>query len=107
MPAVLLFSCSLVLATLLTPIERAFGGLDRVALCHRRAAVAGLLLLIPHAALVSFAPDRYVTSLGHALGDIALVALVVLAVWALAPRLRAARWPGPIQRMARASTSGG
>src|ERR1700761_4531859 len=38
--AVLLFSCSLVLATLLTPIQRAFGGLDRVAVWHRRAALA-------------------------------------------------------------------
>ena len=40
--AVLLFSCSLVLATLLAPIERAFGGLDRVALWHRRAAIGGV-----------------------------------------------------------------
>ena len=101
--AVLLFSCSLVLATLLPAIERAFGGLDRVALWHRHAAVAGVLLLIPHAALVSSAPDRYATSFGHALGDFALVGLLVLAVWALAPRLRAARWPGPIRRMARAT----
>ena len=60
--AVLLFSCSLVLATLLAPIERAFGGLDRVALWHRRAAIGGVLLLIPHVALVSSAPDRYATS---------------------------------------------
>ena len=101
--AVLLFSCSLVLATLLAPIERAFGGLDRVAVWHRRAAVAGVLLLIPHVGLVSSSPDRYATSLGHALGDIALIGLLVLAVWALAPSLRAARWPGPVQRMARAA----
>jgi predicted ferric reductase len=101
--AVLLFSCSLALATLLAPIERAFGGLDRVAVWHRHAAVAGVLLLIPHVALVSSSPDRYATSLGHALGDIALVGLLVLTLWALAPSLRAARWPGPIQRMARAS----
>ncbi len=101
--AVLLFSCALVLATLLTPIERAFGGLDRVALWHRHAAVAGVLLLIPHVALVGSAPDRYVTSLGKALGDVALVGLLVLAVWALAPGLRAARWPGVIRRMARAT----
>src|SRR5271166_156090 len=73
--AVLLFSCALVLATLLRPIERAFGGLDRVALWHRRSAVAGVLLLIPHVALVTSAPDRYATSLGHALGDVALVGL--------------------------------
>ena len=101
--AVLLFSCSLVLATVLAPIEQAFGGLDRVAVWHRHAAVAGVLLLIPHVALVSSAPDRYATSLGHALGDIALLGLLVLAVWALAPSLRAARWPGPVRRMARAS----
>ena len=82
--AVLLFSCSLVLATLLAPIERAFGGLDRVAVWHRRAAVAGVLVLIPHVALVSSAPDRYATSFGHALGDIALLGLLVLSVWALA-----------------------
>ena len=49
--------------------------------------------LILHVALVSSAPDRYATSLGHALGDIALLGLLVLAVWALAPSLRAARWP--------------
>ena len=101
--AVLLFSCALVLATLLRPIERAFGGLDRVALWHRRAAVAGVLLLIPHVALVNSAPDRYATSLGRALGDVALVGLLLLAVWALAPGLRAARWPGVIRRMARAT----
>jgi hypothetical protein len=53
-----LFSCSLGLAAVLAPIERAFGGLDRVAVWHRRAAVAGVLLLIPHVALVSSAPDR-------------------------------------------------
>jgi predicted ferric reductase len=101
--AVLLFSCSLVLATLLEPIERAFGGLDRVAELHRHAAVAGVLLLIPHVALVSSAPDRYATSFGHALGDIALIGLLVLTVWALAPSPRAARWPGPVQRLAHAS----
>ena len=101
--AVLLFSCSLVLATLLPPIERAFGGLDRVAVWHRHAAVAGVLLLIPHVALVSSPPDPYATSLGHALGDVALAGLLILAVWALAPGMRAARWPGPVRRMARAT----
>jgi hypothetical protein len=101
--AVLPFFRSLVLATLLAPIERAFGGLDRVAVWHRRAAVAGVVLLIPHVALVSSTPDRYATSLGHALGDIGLIGLLVLAVWALAPSLRGARWPRPIERMARAT----
>jgi len=101
--AVLLFSISLVLATLLPPIERAFGGLDRVARWHRRAAVGGVLLLIPHVALVGSTADPYATSLGHGLGDIALIGLLALALWALAPGLRAARWPGVIRRLARAS----
>ena len=48
---VLLFSCALVPTTLLPAIERAFGGLDRVAVWHRRVAVAGLVLLVPHLAL--------------------------------------------------------
>ena len=101
--AVVLFSCSLVLATLLPIIEAAFGGLDRVALWHRRVAIGGLLLLLPHVALVSSPADPFATSLGHGLGDLALAGLAILGVWALAPRLRAARWPGPIRRMARAS----
>jgi predicted ferric reductase len=101
--AVLLFSCALVLTTLLRPIERAFGGLDRVAVWHRRSAEAGALLLIPHVALATSSPDRYARSVGPGLGDLALVGLIVLVVWALAPGLRAARWPGPIQRMARAT----
>jgi len=101
--AVLLFSCALVLTTLLRPIERAFGGLDRVAVWHRRASVAGVLLLIPHLALVTSPPDPYATSFGHGLGDVALAGLTILALWALAPGLRAARWPGLIRRMARAT----
>ena len=101
--AVLLLSCSLVLATLLPPIERAFSGLDRVAIWHRRAATAAVLLLVPHVALVTSPPDPYATALGHGLGDVALLGLLVVTVWALAPKLRAARWPGPIQRLARAS----
>jgi predicted ferric reductase len=101
--AVLLFSCSLVLATLLAPIERAFSGLDRVAIWHRRAATAAVLLLVPHIALVTSPPDPYATTLGHGLGDVALLGLLAVAVWALAPKLRAARWPGPIQRLARVS----
>jgi predicted ferric reductase len=101
--AVLLFSCSLVLAALVPWGERAFGGLDRVFVWHRRVAVAGLVLLVPHIALVSSAPDPFETSLGHALGDVALVGLIGLSVWALAPRLRGARFPGPIRWLARTS----
>ena len=67
------------------PIERAFGGLDRVAVWHKRVATTAVLLLVPHVALVTSAPDPYETSLGHGLGDVALAGLLVLTVWALAP----------------------
>jgi predicted ferric reductase len=99
--AVLLLSCALVLATLLPPIERAFGGLDHVAVWHRRVATIAVLLLVPHLVLVTSAADRYATAIGNGLGVLALLGLVVLAVWALAPRLRAAGWPGPVRRLAR------
>jgi hypothetical protein len=99
--AILLFSVTLVLATLLPAIERAFSGLDRVAVWHRRTAMAGVLLLIPHWVLATSTPDRYATGVGPGLGDFALLGLLVLSVWALAPGLRAARWPGPIRWLAR------
>ncbi len=98
--AVLLFSITLVLATLLMPIERAFSGLDRVAVWHRRAATAGVLLLIPHLVLATSPHDPYATGIGPGLGTVAALGLLVLTVWALAPTLRAARWPGPIRRLA-------
>src|SRR5882724_3095057 len=59
--AVLLLSCALVLATLLPAIEHAFGGLDRVAVWHRRTATLAVLLLVPHLVLVSSAADPYGT----------------------------------------------
>lgn len=101
--AVLLLSCGLVLTTLPTPIERAFGGLDRVAVWHRRVAVAAVLLLVPHVALVGSTADPYETTLGHGLGDVALLGILVVTVWAFAPKLRTARWPGPIRALARTS----
>jgi predicted ferric reductase len=98
--ALLLFSSSLVLATFLRPIERAFSGLDRVVVWHRQAATAALLLLVPHVALITSAVDPYATTFGHGLGDLALLGLLLLVVWALAPSLRGARWPGPVRWLA-------
>jgi predicted ferric reductase len=101
--ALLLLACALVLATLLAPIERAFGGLDRVAVWHRRVAVGALALLVAHLALITSAPDPFETTLGHGLGDVALAGLVFLSLWALAPRLHAARLPGMVRRLARST----
>jgi len=99
--AILLLSCSLVLIALVPYGERWFGGFDRVVVWHRGAAVAGVLLLVPHLALVTSSPDPNETGFGHALGDVALLGLLALTLWALAPRLRAARWPGPVRALAR------
>jgi predicted ferric reductase len=101
--AVLLLSCSLALATLLPAIERAFAGLDRVVVWHRRVATVAVLFLVPHLVLVGSSPDRYATTIGLGLGDVALLGLVGLTLWALAPKLRAAGWPGPVHRLARIS----
>jgi predicted ferric reductase len=99
--ALLLLSCSLVLIALVPYGERWFGGFDRVVLWHRWTAVAGVVLLVPHLALVTSSPDPNETGFGHALGDVALLGLLVLILWALAPRLRAARHRGPVRRLAR------
>jgi predicted ferric reductase len=101
--AVLLFSCSLVLTSLLPGVEAAFGGLDRAVVWHRITALAGLALLLPHIAFVTSAPDPFETAFGHSLGDLALLGLLTLIVWALAPKLRGARWRGPIRALGRIS----
>jgi predicted ferric reductase len=87
--AIVLLSCSLVLATRAPLLERFFGGLDRMYLWHRWSAVAGVVLLPLHSALVTSAPDPYLNELGSVLGQVALLGLVLLLLWALAPRLSA------------------
>jgi predicted ferric reductase len=101
--AVLLFSCSLVLATLLRGIEQAFGGLDRVAQWHRRTAVAAVILMVVHPVLAGSPPVPNASVTGLRLGDVALISLLALAVWSLAPSLRAAKWSRLVRHLARIS----
>ena len=101
--AVLLFSCSLVLATLLRGIERAFGGLDRVAQWHRHTAVAAVILMVVHPVFAGSTPVPEASATGLRLGDVALIGLLALAVWALAPSLRAAKWSRLVRHLARIS----
>ena len=101
--AVLLFSCTLVLATLLPFIERAFGGLDRVALWHRRTAVAAVLLMVLHPVFAGSTPVPDASQVGRKLGSLAMLGLVILAIWSLAPSLRAARWSRLIRWLGRIS----
>src|SRR5881398_971565 len=85
--AIVLLSCSLVLATRAPLLERFFGGLDRMYLWHRWSAIAGVVLLFPHYVLVTSVKNTISNSLGNALGFIALFGLVLLLLWALVPRL--------------------
>src|SRR5437016_305753 len=85
--AILLFSCSLFLATKAPFLESAFGGLDRRFLSHRWSAIAGVVLLFPHYILVTYVTNTISNTLGNALGFIALFGLVLLLLWALVPRL--------------------
>src|SRR5947199_6451733 len=87
--AIVLLSCSLVLATRAPLLERFFGGLDRMYLWHRWSAVAAVVLLLLHSVLVTSAPDPNLNQLGSVLGQVALIGLVLLLLWALAPRLSA------------------
>ena len=56
-------------------------------LWHRWSAVAAVVLLLPHSVLVTRAPDPNLNELGSVLGQVALIGLVLLLLWALAPRL--------------------
>ncbi len=85
--AILLFSCSLVVSTKAPFLENSFGGLDRMYLWHRWCAIAGVVLLFPHYILVTTVQNTIKSTLGNALGFIALFGLAFLLLWALVPRL--------------------
>lgn len=85
--AIVLFSCSLVVATKAPFLEHLFGGLDRMYVWHRWSAIAGGVLLFPHYVLVSTVKNTIKSTLGNALGLLALFGLVFLLLWALVPRL--------------------
>jgi predicted ferric reductase len=81
--SVLLLSIGLVLISTLPWVEEWFDGIDRAAIWHRRVAIAGLVVLLPHV-LLSSNPNG--TGLGKPLGVIGAIGLVGLAVWAVLPR---------------------
>jgi len=83
--SVLLLSIGLVLISTLPWCEAMFDGIDRAAIWHRRVAITGMILLFPHIVL-SANPHR--SRLGPLLGVIGAAGLLILAVWAILPRLR-------------------
>ena len=58
--AVYLLSWSLLVATRARWLEPWFGGLDQMYLWHRRAAIAGMLLLVPHVLVTNGAKPRVI-----------------------------------------------
>lgn len=83
--AVLLLSISLVLISSLQFVDRWFDGIDRAAIWHRRTAIAGCLLLIPHMLL---AHGGIESPWSGPLATIGVIGLFGLAVWAILPRWR-------------------
>ena len=90
--SVLLLSIALVLISTLPWVERWFDGIDRAAIWHRRLAIVGLLVLVPHVALSK--SDG--SAPGVPLAVIGTVGLVGLALWAILPRWRYVV-PGPLR----------
>jgi predicted ferric reductase len=81
--AVYLFTWSLLLATRARWLEPWFGGLDRMYLWHKWAAIAGTLLVLPHFTVTGAAPGRPANTAGLALGVISLIGITGLVVISL------------------------
>jgi predicted ferric reductase len=83
--AVLLMSIALVLISTLPWVETWFDGIDRTAIWHRRLAITGMILLIPH---VTLAANRQQTGWGSVLANVSVYGLIALVVWSILPRWR-------------------
>ncbi|AXT85758.1 hypothetical protein C6I20_11545 [Aeromicrobium sp. A1-2] len=85
--SILLMSIALVLISTLPWVETYFDGIDRAAIWHRRCAIAGILLLVPHI-LMSHRGQPGAPSWAGPAGVIATIGLATLIVWAILPRWR-------------------
>lgn len=83
--AVLLLSVGLILISTLPWVEVLFDGIDKAAIWHRRVAITGVVLLIPHIVL---AANPHPSSLGPPLAVIGVAGLMILLIWAVLPRWR-------------------
>ena len=83
--SILLLSIALVLISTLPWVEVWFDGIDRAAIWHRRAAITGVVLLVPHILLSNSSPTG---GSGKSLGVVGALGLLALVVWAIVPRWR-------------------
>ncbi|CAN5167937.1 hypothetical protein BH09ACT6_BH09ACT6_11060 [soil metagenome] len=81
----LLLSIGLVLISALRTVEQWFDGIDRAAIWHRGVAIAGTVLVTVHAGVTT---STLATTVGEGLGVVGMIGLIVLVVWAIAPRWR-------------------
>lgn len=82
---ILLLSIGLVLISTLPWIETWFDGIDHAAIWHRRVAIVGMLLLIPHILMSNGGGGP---SWASPAGVVATVGLAALVVWSILPRWR-------------------
>ncbi|MEZ5100736.1 MAG: hypothetical protein R3C15_13240 [Thermoleophilia bacterium] len=83
--SVVLLSLAIVLISTLPWIEGWFDGIDRTAIWHRRIAILGLALLLPHLLLAHGDSEG---GPGGPLAVVGLLGLLGLAAWAVLPRWR-------------------
>ncbi len=83
--SVLLMSIGIVLVSTLPWLDTYFDGIDRAAVWHRRVAITGLVLLLPH---ILMSHHHGGAGWANPAGVVATVGLVALAVWAILPRWR-------------------
>lgn len=82
--AMVLMTCTVILATRPRFLEPFFGGLDRMYRAHKRTSLTALILLLGHFAII---PKDDFFTLGSYLGIVALLGMLTLVVLTLAPRL--------------------
>lgn len=80
--SILLLSIALVLISTLPRVEVWFDGIDRAAVWHRRAAILGVVLLLPHILLATGKDE----AVGASLAVVGAVGVFTLALWAILPR---------------------
>lgn len=83
--SVALLSVALFLVSTAPWVEEWFDGVDRAMIWHRRLAMTGVALLLPH---ILLSKNQNHSQFGPALGVLGLLGLLALVVWAIFPRWR-------------------